>query len=251
MSIAQFPAPPTSGTAPVGRFTRPVRPARHSVGATPVSDVPGSRDSGSNVQAMEADDELLTRLRDGDETAFLTLVARYNGSLLRLARTFVPNDAVAEEAVQDTWIGVVRGVDRFEGRSSFKTWLFTILVNRARTAGVREHRHVTFDPTAPVPAVAPERFDGNGAWAEPLVPWESDADDRLVAASWGPSLRAAIDTLPERQRDVVVLRDVEGLSSGDVCAVLDISEGNQRVLLHRGRSRLRTELEDELRTRGR
>jgi RNA polymerase sigma-70 factor (ECF subfamily) len=146
-------------------------------------------------------------------------------------------------------MGVVRGVDRFEGRSSFKTWLFRILVNRARTAGVREHRHLPLDPSEP--AVGPDRFDRSGAWADPVVPWESDADDRLVAASWGPRLRQAIDALPAGQRDVVVLRDVEGLPSTDVCEVLGISEGNQRVLLHRGRSRLRTALESELENRGR
>ena len=198
---------------------------------------------------MESDVELLARLRDGDEAAFVTLVGRYQGSLLRVARTFVPNDAVAEEVVQDTWMGVVRGIDRFEGRSSFKTWLFRILVNRARTSGVREHRSVPLDPTEP--AVSPDRFDGNGAWAEPVAPWEDDADDRLVAASWSPALRAAVDDLPDRQRDVVVLRDVEGLSSADVCQVLGLTEGNQRVLLHRGRSRLRNVLESELRARGR
>ncbi len=201
------------------------------------------------MQPMESDVELLTRLRDGDETAFVNLVGRYQGSLLRVARTFVPNDAVAEEVVQDTWMGVVRGVDRFEGRSSFKTWLFRILVNRARTSGVREHRHVSIDPSEP--AVSPDRFDGTGAWSEPVTPWEADADDRLVAAAWGPVLREAIDALPERQRDVVLLRDVEGLPSEDVCDVLGISDGNQRVLLHRGRSRLRSALESELRTRGR
>jgi len=201
------------------------------------------------MEAAETDAELLTRIRDGDESAFLALVTRYNGSLQRVARTFVPNEAVAEEVVQDTWIGVVRGVDRFEGRSSFKTWLFRILVNRARTAGVREHRHDTFDPTEP--AVPPDRFDPSGAWAQPLAPWESDVDDRLVAASWGPSLMAALDELPERQRDVVFLRDVEGLSSDDVCDVLGVTEGNQRVLLHRGRSRLRAALESELTARGR
>ncbi len=198
---------------------------------------------------MEPDAELLARLRRGDESAFLELVSRYNGSLLRLARTFVPSDAVAEEAVQDTWMGVVRGVDRFEGRSSFKTWLFRILVNRARTAGVREHRHLPLDPTGPV--VSPDRFDASGAWAEPVVPWESGVDDRLVAASWASSLKDAIDTLPDGQRDVVVLRDVEGLPSSDVCDVLGITEGNQRVLLHRGRSRLRSVLADELESRGR
>ena len=201
------------------------------------------------VLTMESDAELLARLQAGDESAFLSLVARYNGALLRLARTFVASEAVAEEVVQDTWIGVVRGVDRFEGRSTFKTWLFRILVNRARTTGVREHRHLPFDPAEP--AVSPDRFDRSGAWAEPVPQWESDADDRVVAASWGPRLVQAIDTLPDRQRDVVVLRDVEGLTSEDVCSVLGISEGNQRVLLHRGRSRLRTELEAELGTRGR
>ena len=198
---------------------------------------------------MESDGELLARLRDGDEDAFVTLVGRYQSSLLRVARSFVPSDAVAEEVVQDTWLGVVRGVERFEGRSSFKTWLYRILVNRARTSGVREHRHVTVDPTDP--AVSPDRFDGSGAWADPVRPFEADVDDRVVAATWGPALRAAVDGLPGRQRDVVVLRDVEGLSSEDVCAVLGISEGNQRVLLHRGRSRLRTVLESELGTRGR
>jgi RNA polymerase sigma-70 factor (ECF subfamily) len=198
---------------------------------------------------MESDAELLARLQVGDETAFLSLVARYNGSLLRLARTFVPSEAVAEEVVQDTWIGVVRGVDRFEGRSSFKTWLFRILVNRARTTGVRERRHVPFDPTES--AVSPDRFDQSGAWAESVVPWESDADDRLVAGSWGPRLRETVDALPERQRDVVLLRDVEGLTSEDVCAVLGITEGNLRVLLHRARSQLRADLETELGTRGR
>ena len=198
---------------------------------------------------MESDTELLARLRDGDEAAFTTLVGRYQGSLLRVARTFVPNDAVAEEVVQDTWMGVVRGIDRFEGRSSFKTWLFRILVNRARTSGVREHRSVPLDPTEP--AVGADRFDGGGAWTEPVTPWEADVDERLSAASWAPALRTAIDGLPDRQRDVVLLRDVEGLTGAEVCEVLGISEGNQRVLLHRGRSRLRTALETELRTRGR
>ncbi len=201
------------------------------------------------MESTESDEALLGRLRSGDESAFLGLVARYNASLLRVARGFVPSEAVAEEVVQDTWIGVVRGVERFEGRSSFKTWLFRILVNRARTTGVREHRHDTFDPTEP--AVGTDRFDATGAWAEPVAPWESDVDDRLVAASWGPTLSSALDALPDRWRDVVVLRDVEGLTSDDVCAVLGISEGNQRVLLHRGRSRLRAALESELATRGR
>lgn len=197
---------------------------------------------------METDGELLTRLRTGDEEAFVLLVGRYHGSLMRLARAYVPSDAVAEEAVQETWMGVVRGLDRFEGRSSFKTWLFHILVNRARTAGTREHRDLPF--AGAEPAVNPSRFDSAGAWAQPLESW-ADADDRLVAATWSKCLSEALSGLPPRQREIVILRDVEGLTSGDVCDVLDITEGNQRVLLHRGRSRLRSMLESELASRGR
>jgi RNA polymerase sigma-70 factor (ECF subfamily) len=188
---------------------------------------------------MDGDAELLSRLQAGDEEAFVTLVRRYNTPLLRLARTYVPSEAVAEEAVQETWMGVVRGVDRFEGRSSFKTWLFTILVNRSRTAGVREHRDLPLGDAEP--AVDPARFDGGGAWAQPLEVW-ADTDDRLVAATWAKPLSEALAGLPDRQRQVVLLRDVEGLPSPDVCGVLGISEGNQRVLLHRGRSRLRAAL---------
>jgi RNA polymerase sigma-70 factor (ECF subfamily) len=179
----------------------------------------------------------------------VTLVEKYHGSLLRVARNYVPSDAIAEEAVQDTWIGVVRGVDRFEGRSSFKTWLFRILINRARTAGGKEPRHLPLGEVEP--AVAASRFTTAGAWAEPLGSWVTDSDDRLVAGTWTDALRVALDDLPARQREVVVLRDVEGLSSQDVADLLGVSEGNQRVLLHRGRSRLRSLLEHELTVRGR
>jgi RNA polymerase sigma-70 factor (ECF subfamily) len=197
---------------------------------------------------MESDAELLQRLRSGDEDAFVVLVGRYNHSMVRLARAYVPSEAVAEEAVQETWMGVVRGVDRFEGRSSFKTWLFRILVNRAGTAGAREPRNQPLPDDGP--AVDPSRFDAGGAWAQPLESW-ADTDDRLVAATWSECLRDALGDLPPRQREVVVLRDVEGLPSTDVCEVLGISEGNQRVLLHRGRSRMRAALEAELAVRGR
>ncbi len=198
---------------------------------------------------MDPDVDLLGRLRTGDEEAFVALVNRYNGSLLRLARSYVPTEAVAEEAVQETWMGVVRGVDRFEGRSTFKTWLFRILINRARSAGTREPRNLSL--TEPAPAVDSARFTAAGAWAEPVGAWETDADDRLVAATWSKTLGKALDDLPPRQRQIVVLRDVEGMTSEDVCDVLGITEGNQRVLLHRGRSRLRSTLESELSTRGR
>jgi RNA polymerase sigma-70 factor, ECF subfamily len=189
------------------------------------------------------DVELLARLRKGDEEAFVMLVDRYQQPMLRLARSFVPSQAVAEEAVQDTWMGVVRGVEGFQGRSSFKTWLFRILVNRARSAGSREQSNV---PIEGLPVVDPVRFDAQGQWADPLDRWTEDVEDRLDAMTWLPILRAALDDLPPGQRQVLILRDIDGLSSEEACSVLGISQGNQRILLHRGRSRLRGILEAEM-----
>ena len=197
----------------------------------------------SYAAAPMADDlDLVARLRAGDESAFVTLVDRYHGSLLRLASTFVPNRAVAEEVVQDTWLGVVRGIERFEGRSSVKTWLFRILVNRARTTGARERRET---PTAE-PAVPPSRFKADGHWAAPVTPWAEEVENRLVAGNALRNVASYFAELPEAQRQVVVMRDVEGLPAADVCTALGISEGNQRVLLHRGRSRLRGLLERQV-----
>jgi RNA polymerase sigma-70 factor (ECF subfamily) len=197
-------------------------------------------DSGSDAQ-------LLTALRAGDERAFVALVRRHHAPMLRLASSFVPNVAVAEEVVQDTWVGVLRGIDRFEGRSSFRTWLFRILVNRARTAGARERRTIAVGDTGAVSdteaAVAASRFGGGGSWLSPPERWVEEVDDRLEAGKLAGFLRTAIEDLPDRQRQVVTLRDIEGLSSEQVCSVLEISESNQRVLLHRGRSRLRQALE--------
>jgi RNA polymerase sigma-70 factor (ECF subfamily) len=192
---------------------------------------------------VDVDVEILSRLRDGDEQAFVTLVGRYQQPLLRLARCFVPSQAVAEEAVQDTWLGLVRGLERFEGRSTFKTWLFRILVNRARTAGSHEHSTTPIDS---LHAVDPTRFDAQGNWADPVDRWVEESDARLDAAAWTPILKAALDDLPPRQRLVVLLRDVEGLSHEEACAVLEISVGNQRVLLHRGRSQLREILDTKM-----
>ena len=191
---------------------------------------------------MDTDLELLTRLRNGDEEAFVMLVARYQQPMLRLARAYVPSRAVAEEAVQDTWMGVVKGLERFEGRSTFKTWLFRILINRARSAGSLEQRHATLEPHH---AVDPIRFDTNGQWADPVERW-AETDDRLEAATWVPVLQSGLEDLPPRQRQVVVLRDMEGLSSDEVCDLLDIAAGNQRILLHRGRTRLREILEAQI-----
>ena len=199
--------------------------------------------SRSTIRIVDSDLELLARLREGDEQAFVVLVARYQQPMLRLARTYVPSRAVAEEAVQDTWMGVVKGIERFEGRAAFKTWLFRILINRARSAGVREQRHAASEPHS---AVDPTRFDLDGQWAEPVERWGEDSEDRLQAATWAPALKSGLDDLPPRQRQVVVLRDVEGLSGDEVCDLLDISPGNQRILLHRGRTRLREILEAQL-----
>ncbi len=190
----------------------------------------------------DEDLELLERLRAGDEEAFLALVARHNAMLLRLARSLVSSRAIAEEVVQDTWLGALRGLDGFAGRSSLKTWLMRILVNRARSTGVIEHRTVAVGDA--VPAVDRSRFDASGQWMSPPQHWIEDSEDRVLAEGLADRLHATLKRLPARQREVLLLRDVEGLSSPEVCDVLDISEGNQRVLLHRGRSQLRQALEE-------
>jgi RNA polymerase sigma-70 factor (ECF subfamily) len=194
---------------------------------------------------MEPDGDLLLRLRSGDEQAFVTLVERYHEPMLRLAVSFVPSRAVAEEVVQDTWLAVLRGLDGFEGRSSLRTWVFRILVNQARTTGTREHRSV---PVAdPEPAVDPSRFDASGSWTDPPERWIETAEGRIEVGKLADRIRARIDELPARQRQVVILRDIEEMSSEEVCAVLAITDVNQRVLLHRGRSRLRQLFEDDFR----
>ena len=188
------------------------------------------------------DDEaaLVAGLQAGDEDAFATLVRRYQPALLRLAQATVGSRAVAQEVTQDTWMAVVRGIDRFEGRSSFKTWLFRILLNRARSAAGREQR------AGRPETIDAERFDASGAWAAPPEPWAERADDKLVAEQLAPRVHALLDELPDAQRQVVVLRDVEGLPPSAVAEMLGVSDGNQRVLLHRGRARLRQLLAGEM-----
>jgi RNA polymerase sigma-70 factor (ECF subfamily) len=200
--------------------------------------------------APDRDAVLLDALRAGDEDAFVALVTRYHASLKRVARAYVSTDAVAEEVVQETWLAVIDGLDRFEQRSSLKTWLFHILANKAKTRGVRERRSVPFASLGPVdadPSVAPERFQGDGDawpghWATPPRAWE-DPERRLASLEARERLRAAIVTLPETQQAVLTLRDVEGLEAEEVCDLLDLSPGNQRVILHRARARVRAELE--------
>jgi RNA polymerase sigma-70 factor, ECF subfamily len=200
------------------------------------------------------DAQLVAALRAGDEEAFRSVVSDWHSSLLRVAQIFVPTRALAEEVVQETWLRVLGALDRFEGRSSLKTWVFRILVNTAKTRAQREGRVIPFsslhDPARiPEAAVEPERFlpDDHerhpGGWAEPPrhLPEES-----LIAAETRQAIAAAIDALPANQRAVISLRDVEGWSSEEVRNALDISEVNQRVLLHRARARVRRALEDYL-----
>jgi RNA polymerase sigma-70 factor (ECF subfamily) len=191
----------------------------------------------------DPDSPLVDRLQAGDEHAFVELAEKYQGAMLSLARGHVPSSAVAEEVVQDAWIGVLRGIGRFEWRSSFRTWLFRIVVNRAISAGIRERRSVPVDDMEPV--VDASRFDAGGAWRVPPEPWTDQAEDKVTAAKISARILTAIDDLPPRQAEVVTLRDVQGLSSEEVCVALDISQANQRVLLHRGRSRLRQVVESE------
>jgi RNA polymerase sigma-70 factor, ECF subfamily len=184
---------------------------------------------------------LVDRLRAGDESAFVALIELYQPRMLRLAEMTVGSRAVAEEVTQDTWLAVVRGVERFEGRSSLKTWLFHILLNRARSTVGRELR-------AGRPAKnLDDRFDKSGAWVVPPEPWAERADDRIVAELLATRVQELLPSLPESQRHVVVLRDLEGLSSDDVATIVGISDGNQRVLLHRGRAQLRQLLAAEMR----
>jgi len=200
---------------------------------------------------VDRDAPLLAALRAGDEEAFATLVMRYHASLKRVARAYVSTEAVAEEVVQETWLAAIAGLDRFEQRATIKTWLFHILANKAKTRGTRERRTVPFASLARAdseePAVSPDRFQREGDawpghWAMPPRPWD-DPERRLASLEAREHLRAAIAALPATQQAVLTLRDVEGLEAEEVCGLLDVSAGNQRVILHRARARVRADLE--------
>jgi RNA polymerase sigma-70 factor (ECF subfamily) len=213
--------------------------------------IPAGRQPNNGGEAM-----LVAALRRGDEAAFVELVRMYGPSLLRLARTFVRDKAVAEEVVQETWLAVLNGIDRFEGRSSLKTWIFQILSNRAKTRAVRERRSAPFSALAgdgddDEAAVDADRFRGEGHrwaghWAAAPSDWSHLPEERLLGRETLERVNAAIETLPPRQADVIVLRDVEGWQPEEVCAALGITDGNQRILLHRARSKVRAALEDYL-----
>ena len=198
------------------------------------------------------DAELVRRLRARDEEAFVELVGRWTPSMLRLARMHVPSAAVAEEVVQETWLGVLQGIDRFEGRSALKTWVYRILLNRAMTRGVRESRSIPFaalasqELSADEAAVDPDRFARDGAWASPPRRWEESPEQKIRSDETMAAAQAAIDQLPTMQRLVITMRDLEGFPSKETCNALEISETNQRVLLHRARAKVRTALEEHL-----
>jgi RNA polymerase sigma-70 factor (ECF subfamily) len=196
------------------------------------------------------------RLRDqllaGDEAAFEALVSAHHGPMLRFVRNFVSRADVAEEVVQETWLAVLKGLAAFEGRSSLKTWIFHILANRARTRAVREGRVIPFaDLGSPdddaLDSDMASRFSEGGGWSQPPAPWEADTPESILLRQEAmDQFQAALETLPPAQRTVVTLRDVEGWSAEEACNILEISETNQRVLLHRARTRLRRALEGVL-----
>jgi RNA polymerase sigma-70 factor (ECF subfamily) len=202
-------------------------------------------------QATAEDLALVARLRAGDEQAFEALISGHYSTMLAVARRHVGSRAVADEVVQETWLGVLQGLDRFEGRSSLKTWIFAILVNRAKTRGLRERRTVPFaslggEPGEP--AVGADRFQGAsepfpGHWRRYPAPWGASPD---VVAEDRETVRAAmraIAELPPVQQAVIRMRDLQGMGSDEVCEMLEVSPANQRVLLHRARSHVRTALE--------
>jgi RNA polymerase sigma-70 factor (ECF subfamily) len=194
----------------------------------------------------------LAALRAGDEAAFLALVNRHGGAMLRVATVYVRSRAIAEEVVQEAWLGVLKGLHAFEGRSSLKSWIFSILVNCAKTRGAREARSVPMSALEAEddasPAVSPDRFRDEadrwpGHWSQPPQPWP---DERVASNELVALVGEALATLPDAQRTVMTLRDVEGIDSSEVCALLGVSEVNQRVLLHRARSKVRAFVEDRL-----
>jgi RNA polymerase sigma-70 factor (ECF subfamily) len=201
---------------------------------------------------VESDVALLERLRAGDEQAFASLVDACHATMLAVAQAHVRSRAIAEEVVQEAWLGVIRGLDGFEGRSSLKTWIMRIVVNTAKTRGVREARSVPFASLGPAdPAVSPDRFRGpedpyTGGWKVFPADWRLLPDEMLHQHQALGVIVSVISALPPAQRAVIRMRDVEGCSSEEVCDALGVSEGNQRVLLHRARSRVRSALEEYL-----
>ena len=215
----------------------------------------GSPSASGSASGVGGEERELAALRAGDETAFLALVSRHHGAMLRVAAMFVKSRASAEEVVQEAWIGVLKGLHLFEGRSSLRSWIFKILVNCAKTRGMHDARAVVIALDELVdegPSVSPDRFRDDterwpGHWSQPPEPWP---DARVESSEMVALVRQALETLPEAQRTLMSLRDVDGWDSGEVCELLGISEGNQRVLLHRARSKVRAFVEEQLGSEG-
>ena len=213
----------------------------------------GDREHPREQTAADRGEEaaLLAALRAGDERAFERLVELHHPALVRVARQYVATQEIAEDVAQEAWVGLLRGLDKFEGRSSLRTYLFRIVMNLARTRGVREARSAPFSSLVHEdedgPAVDPERFvrapsPGAGHWASPIRPWSGSAESIALSDEAVQQVLEAIEKLPEMQRRVVTLRDVEGFGAGEVSDLLELSDGNQRVLLHRARTKLRDAL---------
>jgi RNA polymerase sigma-70 factor, ECF subfamily len=204
------------------------------------------------VQPALSEQELIARLRARDEAAFMQLVDSLSPSMRRVARMFVSSDAVADECVQEAWLGVLQGIDRFEGRSSLRTWIFRILVNIAKTRGQREGRSVPFATLAgddlDRPTWDPSAFDTPGAWTSLPFDWRGLPEDRVEGHETLTVIGRAIESLPPMQAEVIRLRDVLGWSSEEVRNALDLTDTNQRVLLHRARAKVRATVEEHLRS---
>jgi RNA polymerase sigma-70 factor (ECF subfamily) len=200
-------------------------------------------------QASGEDLALIARIVAGDEAAFVALVDRHHAVMARIAKAIVGDEAQAADVVQEAWMAIVESFARFEGRSSLKTWMFRILTNRAKTHAARAGRTIAFSamPEDTETAVDPGRFTAIGSWRAPLVPWSDEhPEGDLLRKEMAAVLAREIDNLPPAQRSVVLMRDVDGLTGEEICAILEITEANFRVLLHRGRSRLRGAIEREL-----
>lgn len=195
------------------------------------------------------DKKLISALKRGDEAAFVELVDRHHGSLVRIAQTYVRDHSIAEEVAQETWLIVLKGLDDFQGRSSLKTWIFSILINRAKTRGARERRHIPVSTLSDSdePSVASDRFfppdhpQHTLQWRQAPQPWP---EEMLVMQETVELVREAVQALPPAQQIVFGLRDVEGWAAHEVCEALELTPGNERVLLHRARARLRAQLEN-------
>jgi len=206
------------------------------------------------TETVEDESALIAALRRGDEAAFAAVVDRYTPAMLRVARGYVPSQEIAEEVVQETWIALIKGVDKFESRSSLRTWLFAVMINIAKGRGIRERRDADAEVAAYTGGtVDPTRFRGSddelGDWKnreEAPKPFPETPESSLLASELVDVAKSGLERLPDRQRMVVTLRDMLGFDSNEVCELLDISAANQRVLLHRGRAALRLALESYL-----